>query len=112
MRKCFVPRSKTTKLLLLDLLLQESSGVRLQDDQGNQLLWKAAQQDAHHLQEMRKCFVPHPKEDLWHRSHEVPFHRPQEVPQRVPRDDPGSEPEEAGLSSTNHLMIQQPVLLQ
>ena len=33
----------------------QSSGVRLQDDQGNQLLWKAAQQDAHHLQEMRKC---------------------------------------------------------
>merc|ERR1719192_498134 len=61
MRKCFVPRSKTTKLLLLDSLLQESRGVRLQDDQGNQLLWKAAQQDALHLQEMRKCFVPHPK---------------------------------------------------
>ena len=30
----------------------QSSGVRPQNDQGNQLLWKAAQQDAHNLQEM------------------------------------------------------------
>ena len=64
----------------------QSSGVRPQDDQGNQLLWKAAQQDAHNLQEMRNgihfhflsstkilenllkicCVgcVPHPEEDL------------------------------------------------
>ena len=63
----------------------QSSGVRPQDDQGNQLLWKAAQQDAHNLQEMwngmqpfsivqpeivkltKMCcpgFLPHPEEDL------------------------------------------------
>merc|ERR1712110_1371547 len=104
----------TTKLLLLDSLLQESSGVRPQDDQGNQLLWKAAQQDAHNLQEMWNGGFPHPEEDLrilrlpcsqeeedyWNWSHEVPFHRSQEVPQRLPRDDPGPEPEEAGISAS------------
>ena len=63
----------------------QSSGVRPQNDQGNQLLWKAAQQDAHNLQEMwngmqpfsivqpeivkltKMCcpgFLPHPEEDL------------------------------------------------
>ena len=60
----------------------QSSGVRPQDDQGNQLLWKAAQQDAHNLQEMwngvaflkftqtqdiTRVFsggFPHPEEDL------------------------------------------------
>ena len=36
----------------------QSSGVRPQNDQGNQLLWKAAQQDAHNLQEMWNGMQP------------------------------------------------------